>query len=122
MNQETISQILKIYVGESDRINGRPLYEEIVFEARKQGLAGATAYKGLISFGASHSIHSMKNFALSGDLPVIVEIVDSAQKIREFLDVINNLMDICRKGGLVTVQPVEVIRYRKGQKYLDSGS
>ncbi|MFW6372026.1 MAG: DUF190 domain-containing protein, partial [Bacteroidota bacterium] len=67
--------MLKIYVGESDKVHGRLLYEEIVFEARKTGMAGATVCKGIMSFGASHSIHTMKIFSLSSDLPVVIEII-----------------------------------------------
>jgi len=109
--------ILKIYVGESDKIHGRPLFEEIVFEARKAGMAGATVYKGIMSFGASHSIHTMKIFALSGDMPVSVEIVDTIEKLDEFAAKVNELMDAGKKGGLVTFQEVDVLRYEVGEKY-----
>lgn len=113
--------LLKIYTGESDRVNGRPLYEEIVFEARKAGLAGATVYKGILSFGASHSIHTMKIFALSGDMPIIIDIIDTRDKLNDFLPTLNRLMDASGKGGLVTIQPTEVLMYKKGQKYSGSG-
>jgi PII-like signaling protein len=109
--------ILKIYVGESDKVHGRPLFEEIVFEARKAGLAGATVYKGIMSFGASHSIHTQKIFALSGDMPVSIEITDNKEKLNEFLKTVNVLMDESKKGGLVTFQEVEVLRYEVGEKY-----
>ncbi len=109
--------ILKIYLGESDKIHGRPLFEEIVFEARKAGLAGATVYKGIMSFGASHSIHTQKIFALSGDMPVSIEITDNVEKLNEFLVTINELLDQCKKGGLVTFQEVDVLRYEMGEKY-----
>ena len=107
--------MLKIYVGESDKIHGRPLYEEIVFEARKAGIAGATVYKGIMSYGASHSIHTQKIFALSGDMPVAVEITDSVEKLDAFVPLIHELMDKSKKGGLVTFQEVDVLRYRKGR-------
>jgi PII-like signaling protein len=109
--------ILKIYVGESDKIHGRPLFEEIVFEARKAGMAGATVYKGIMSFGASHSVHTMKIFALSGDMPVSVEIVDTVEKLDDFAAKVNELMDAGKKGGLVTFQEVDVLRYEVGEKY-----
>ena len=109
--------ILKIYLGESDKIHGRPLFEEIVFEARKAGLAGATVYKGIMSFGASHSIHTQKIFALSGDMPVSIEITDNVEKLNEFLVTVNELLDQCKKGGLVTFQEVDVLRYEMGEKY-----
>lgn len=109
--------ILKIYLGESDKIQGRPLYEEIVFEARKKGIAGATVYKGIMSFGASHSVHTMKIFALSGDMPVAIEIVDNIETLDEFAKRINELMEHSKRGGLVTFQEIDVIRYEKGEKY-----
>ena len=109
--------LMKIYLGESDRIWGRPLYEEIIFEARKNGLAGATAYKGIMSFGASHSIHTMKIFALSTDMPIIIEIIDTHEKIVEFQEVLNQMMDKSEKGGMVFIQDLEVTRYVRGAKY-----
>ena len=108
---------LKIYVGESDKVHGRPLFEEIVFEARKAGMAGATVFKGIMSFGASHSVRTMKIFALSGDMPVVVEIVDSVEKLDDFIPRINELMDQGKKGGLITFQEADVIRYQVGEKY-----
>jgi len=112
--------ILKIYVGEGDKINGRLLFEEIVFEARNEGMAGATVYKGLMSFGASHSIHTMKIFALSSDLPVIIEIVDNIVKLDEFIPKVNKLLDKGQKGGLITFQELSVVRYKKGTKYRET--
>ena len=109
--------VLKIYVGESDKVHGRALFEEIIFEARKSGLAGATAFKGMMSYGASHSIHTQKIFALSADLPVTIEIIDSKEKLDEFLETVNALMDKSKKGGLITFHDVDVLRYEVGEKY-----
>lgn len=109
--------LLKIYIGESDRVDGKPLYETIVEEARKIGMAGATVSRGMMSFGASHSIHTMKIFALSGDLPVIIDIIDSDDNIKKFLPMVDELMDKSKKGGLVMTEKVNVHRYRQGDKY-----
>lgn len=117
MNISEKTGILKVYVGESDKINGRVLFEEIVFEARNAGLAGATVYKGIMSYGASHSIHTMKIFALSNDLPVIVEIVDNIERLDKFSETINKIMEASKRGGLVTFQELSVVRYEKGEKY-----
>ncbi|MCK3684985.1 DUF190 domain-containing protein [Maribellus sp. YY47] len=117
MNTSEKTGILKIYVGESDKINGRVLFEEIVFEARNAGLAGATVYKGVMSYGASHSIHTMKIFALSNDLPVIIEIIDNIEKLDQFSEKVNKIMEASKRGGLVTFQELSVIRYEKGEKY-----
>jgi uncharacterized protein len=117
MNISEKTGILKVYVGESDKINGRVLFEEIVFEARNAGLAGATAFKGIMSFGASHSIHTMKIFALSNDLPVVVEIIDNIDKLDKFAETVNKIMEASKRGGLVTFQELSVVRYEKGEKY-----
>lgn len=109
--------VLKIYVGESDKVHGRALFEEIIFEARKAGLAGATAFKGIMSYGASHSIHTQKIFALSADMPVTIEIIDNKERLDEFLKTVNALMDQSKKGGLIAFQEVDVLRYEVGEKY-----
>lgn len=109
--------ILKIYVGESDKVHGRLLFEEIVFEARNAGMSGATVYRGIMSFGASHSIHTMKIFALSNDLPVVIEIIDAIEKLDEFTEKVNKLLNASKKGGLVTFQELSVVHYEKGEKY-----
>lgn len=109
--------ILKIYVGESDKINGRLLFEEIVFEARNAGMSGATVLRGIMSFGASHSIHTMKIFALSSDLPVVIEIVDTIEKLDDFTLKANKILNSSKKGGLITFQELSVVRYEKGEKY-----
>ena len=109
--------LLKIYIGESDKIHGRTLYEEIVFEARKAGMAGATAFKGILSFGASHSIHTQKIFALSEDMPVSVELVDETEKLENFAFKISEMMEHSKRGGLITLQDIDVLRYEVGEKY-----
>jgi len=117
MNLSEKTGILKIYTGETDKVHGRPLFEEIVFEARKAGLAGATVTKGIMSFGRSHSMHTMKIFALSGDLPIIIEIIDNIDKLDAFVPRLNEIMDLSKKGGLVTFQETDVLRYKHGEKY-----
>jgi uncharacterized protein len=112
--------VLKIYLGESDKIHGRPLYEEIVFEARKAGILGATVYKGIMSFGASHSIHTMKIFSLSGDMPVAIEIIDTKKNLEHFSERANELMEYSKRGGLITFHELNVLRYEKGEKYRKS--
>nr|MBD3620908.1 DUF190 domain-containing protein [Sunxiuqinia sp.] len=111
------ASLLKVYISESDKIGASPLYEEIVAEARNQGLGGATVLRGILSFGASHSIHTMKIFALSSHLPVVIEIVDTEPKIKKFAVRVSELIDQSKKGALVTIQPVEVMEYKPGDKY-----
>ncbi len=117
MNKSEKTGILKIYVGDSDKVKGRQLSEEIVFAARENGIAGATVFKGIMSFGASHSIHTLKILALSSDLPVLIEIIDNIEKLDEFVIKVNELLDESKKGGLITFQETSVVRYKKGEKY-----
>jgi PII-like signaling protein len=101
-------QLLRIFVGESDRYEGKPLYEWIVTEAKTQGLAGATAIRGLMGFGANSRIHTSKILRLSLDLPIVVEIVDTPEKIKAFLSHIESVV----REGLVTLEKAEVHLYR----------
>ena len=102
------AELLRIFIGESDRCDGRPLYEAIVQEARQAGLAGATVLRGILGFGAHSRIHSAKILRLSEDLPVVIEIVDRADRIAEFLPKLDTMIG----EGLVTLEKVRIIAYR----------
>jgi PII-like signaling protein len=104
----TEGKLLRIFVGESDRWEGRPLYEAIVLEARKRGLAGATVLKGFMGFGAHSRIHTAKLLELSQDLPIIVEIVDAPEKIEAFMPDLERMVG----DGLITIERAEVLLYR----------
>jgi uncharacterized protein len=108
MSIPTEGQLLRIFVGEADRWEGRPLYEAIVETARRQGLAGATVWKGFMGFGAHSRMHTAKILRLSEDLPIVIEIVDAPEKIRAFLPA----LDLMVTEGLVTVERAEVLMYR----------
>jgi PII-like signaling protein len=110
MNLSENSVLLRIFIGEADRWQHRPLHEAIVLAAREAGLAGATVLRGAIGFGASSHLHTSKILRLSADLPVVIEIVESEEKINAFLPALDRMMG----GGLVTVEPVRVIHYRHG--------
>jgi len=101
-------QLLRIFVGESDRWHGKPLYEAIVERARREGLAGATAIRGLEGFGAHSRLHTTRILRLSEDLPVVIELVDTAEKIEAFLPGLDDMVS----EGLVTLEKVRVIAYR----------
>jgi len=103
------SLLLRIFLGESDRADGRPLYEAIVLKARETGLAGATVLRSPLGFGATSRLHSAKILRLSEDLPMIVEIVDAEEKINAFLPALERMMG----GGLVTLEKVRVLHYRQ---------
>jgi PII-like signaling protein len=101
-------QLLRVFIGESDKWEGKPLYEALVLKAREMGLAGATMLRGLMGYGAASRVHTAKILRLSEDLPIIVEIVDSQEKIASFLPVIDEMI----QEGLVTLERVQVILYR----------
>jgi PII-like signaling protein len=105
------SLLLRIFIGESDRHGGLPLYEAIVVKAREVGLAGATVLRSPMGFGAASRLHTAKILRLSEDLPLIIEIVDEEAKIEAFLPVLDGMMG----GGLVTLEKVRVLRYRHGR-------
>ena len=104
--------LLRIFIGESDRHEHRPLYEAIVLKAREAQLAGATVLRGPMGFGAASRIHTAKILRLSMDLPMVIEMVDSEEKIRAFLPTLEGMIG----GGLVTLEKVQVLQYRDGGK------
>jgi PII-like signaling protein len=108
-------KLLRIFVGEADRVHGHPLYEAIVLKARALGLAGATVWRGIEGFGATSRIHTARVLRLSEDLPLLIEIVDSEEKIRAALPELDALMEAAGGGGLVTIEDAQVIRYSPGR-------
>ena len=104
------AELLRIFIGESDKHGGRPLYEAIVEAARSRGLAGATVLRGVLGFGAHSRIHSAKVLRISEDLPILIEIVDKPDRIVAFLPLLDEMMD----EGLVTLEKVRVTVYRPG--------
>ncbi|MEX0815152.1 MAG: DUF190 domain-containing protein [Dongiaceae bacterium] len=99
--------LLRVFLGESDRHEGRPLHEAIVLKAREMHLAGATVLRGSIGYGKSSRLHTTKILRLSEDLPLVIEIVDSEEGIDAFLPVLDGMI----RGGLVTLEKVRVVRY-----------
>src|SRR5207249_1545155 len=107
--------LLRIFIGESDRWKNQPLYEAIVLKARELHLAGATVLRGPMGFGKSSRLHTAKILRLSMDLPLVIEIVDTEDKINSFLPILDQMM----KGGLVTLEKVRVIPYRAGESAVE---
>jgi uncharacterized protein len=104
--------LLRIFIGESDRWQHQPLYEAIVMKAREMHLAGATVVRGQMGFGKSSRVHTAKIIRLSLDLPLVIELVDSEEKINSFLPTLEGMIG----GGLVTLEKVKVVHYRSGEK------
>jgi hypothetical protein len=110
MKMEGEGQLLRIFIGESDRWHGMPLYEAIVRRAREEGLAGATVLRGMEGFGAHSRIHTAKILRLSEDLPIVVEIADKAERIEAFLPLLDEMV----QEGMMTLEKVRIIAYRAG--------
>ena len=112
MQIPTDAVLLRIFLGESDRWEHKPLYEAIVLKAREMHLAGATVLRGPMGFGKASRLHTSKILRLSMDLPLVIEIVDREENINSFLPTLDQMMG----GGLVTLEKVKVLHYRSGEK------
>jgi uncharacterized protein len=117
MKIEGEGKLLRIFIGESDRWHGKPLYQAIVERVRAEGLAGATVVRGIEGFGADSRLHTARILRLSEDLPVLIEIVDSAEQIERILPALDEMVG----EGMVTVERVEVIAYR-GRREAEASS
>lgn len=111
MQIPTDAVLLRIFIGESDRWERKPLYEAIVLAAREAQLAGATVLRGPMGFGKNSHLHTAKILRLSMDLPLVIEIVDSEEKINSFLPTLDKMIG----GGLVTLEKVKVLHYRSSE-------
>ena len=112
MELERDSKLLRIFIGELDKWQKKPLYEALVFAAKEKGIAGATVLRGILSYGASSRIHTAKLLDLSFDLPIIVEIVDHEDKIEKFMETVNQMIEEAGCGALITIEKAEVIHYK----------
>jgi hypothetical protein len=112
MKIEGEGQLLRLFVGEKDRWEGKPLFEAIVHKAREKGMAGATVWRGMEGFGAHSRIHTTKILRLSEDLPIVIEIVDKAERIQSILPELDRMVT----EGLITLEKVHIIAYRHPEK------
>ena len=111
MKLEGKGKLLRIYVGESDTWHGKPLYQAIVERVRKEGLAGATVLRGIEGFGRASVLHTARILRLSEDLPILIEIIDTEEKINAILPVLDEMIG----EGLVTLEAVEILVYRSAE-------
>jgi uncharacterized protein len=117
MKLEGDGKLLRIFIGEIDTLNHKPLYEALVLKAKEMGMAGATVIRGIMGFGPdSRFMHTAKILRLSEDLPIVVEIVDTAERIEAFVMVAGGMMERVGCGGLMTEEKAHVIRYSHGTK------
>lgn len=110
------AKLLRIFLGESDKLKHRPLYDLVVTTAKQHGLAGATVWRGILSYGATSHIHTFKILELSSDLPIVIEIVDTEDKITAFLPILHALFEEAKCGALITLEKVQIIKYIPGTK------
>jgi PII-like signaling protein len=111
MLQEKEAQLLRIFIGENDKIGPINVYEKIVVRARECQLAGATVYKGIMGFGGTSVIHTSKVLRLSEDLPLVIEIVDSKEKIQDFLPELDKVLEKSKCGGLITIEKATIVKH-----------
>ena len=114
MRLEGEGKLLRIFIGESDTWHGKPLYQAIVQRLREEGLAGATVIRGIEGFGAHSRLHTAKILRLSEDLPILIEIVDTEEKIRAALPRFDALLEETGCGGLITLERADIIKYTHG--------
>ena len=115
MKKNSTAVLLSIFISSTDKEGIEVLYEDIVFKAKKAGLAGATVIKGMLGFGASSVIHSYKFWEVTEKLPTLIQIVDEEEKIMDFFESIRSILESMRYGCLVTTQHVNVLLYKSGQ-------
>jgi len=110
------SKLLRIFIGENDKIGHQLLYESILRAAKENGLAGCTVLRGIMSYGASSRVHTARLIDISQDLPIVVEIIDKEEKINAFLDIAGGLLEKAACGGLITIEKAGVLYYKPGPK------
>jgi PII-like signaling protein len=116
MKIEGEAKLLRIFVGESDKAGKVPVYEKIVIKARKEELAGATVYRGIMGFGGHSVIHTAKILTISEDLPLVIEIVDEEKRIEDFIPIVEKIFEESNCGGLITTEKADIIKYTADEK------
>jgi PII-like signaling protein len=106
------SKLLRLFIGEADKLGHQPLYEAILFEAKKQQVAGCTVLRGIMSFGASSFVHTAKLIEISQDLPIVIEIIDVEDKINAFAETAGQMLEQTGCGGLMTIEKASVLYYK----------
>jgi uncharacterized protein len=116
MEAQSEAKLLRVFIGEADKIHHMPLYEVIVREAKNAGLAGATAWRGVTGYGPTSRIRTAKILDLSADMPIVIEITDDEPKIAAFLPALDRLFTESKCGGMITLEKVQIIHYRHGDR------
>lgn len=116
MDTYSEAKLLRIFISSTDKFKHTPLYEVILFAAKRYGLSGATVLKGFMGYGASNVIHSMTFWEISEKLPMVIEIVDESEKIEKFAETILTYFDKIRYGGIITLEKVTIVMHKKGTK------
>lgn len=117
MESNSTATVLRIFISSTDKYKDELLYEHIIFQAKKSGLAGATVLKGILGYGASSVIHSYKFWEVSEKLPVIIEIIDEEAKVLAFYETIRSILESMRYGCMVTAEKARILMYKPGKKF-----
>ena len=115
MNENSPSSLLRIFISSTDHIKQDLLSESIVFAAKNYGIVGATVFKGILGYGASSIIHSYKFWEITDKLPIVVEIIDSDEKVRDFYETLKPKLESMRYGCLVTIENIEILLFKSGK-------
>lgn len=118
METNSEAKLLRIYISSTDKFRHSPLYEVILFAAKRYGMAGATVLRGVMGYGSSNVIHSMKFWEISEKLPMVVEIVDESEKIEKFTETILPYFDKIRNGGMITLEKITIVLHKRGRRKL----
>ncbi|HZL12057.1 MAG TPA: DUF190 domain-containing protein [Prolixibacteraceae bacterium] len=118
MENNTQAGILRIFISSTDQFRQTPLYEFIVLQAKKEGIAGATVFKGMLGYGASSVIHSYKFWEVSDKVPTVIELIDEEDKLLSFFERIRTQLETMKYGCLVTFEKTTVLLYKSGEKHL----
>ena len=116
MEEHGNKKLLRVFTSSTDKFRHTPIYEVVVYAARRYGIAGATVIRGVMGYGSSSHVSSEKFWEISEKVPVIVEIIDDADKIEQFFDTIKPYLEMIRKGCIVTIEPVNVVFFKTGNK------
>ena len=115
MKTNAPNALLRIFISSTDQLRQVPLSESIVFAAKKEGIEGATVFKGILGYGASSVIHSYKFWEITDKVPVVIEIIDEEEKVRNFYEIIRPQLETMRYGCLVTIENLEVLLFKSGK-------
>jgi hypothetical protein len=116
MDVNSDAKLLRIFISSTDKFKHTPLYEAIIYAAKRYGISGATVLRGIMGYGASSIVHSMKFWELTEKMPLIIELADTSEKIEKFTETILPYFELTKNGGLITIENIQIVIHKKGLK------